>query len=121
MDLFAGARRDTIYVVDEVDGLAGRIHIHDIKTFINDPTLASIVIAADLTARSGTLGPAIAVHFVNNVIGILIVGTEGHLSGMALAVVPFGPDDTELMRYAMLIEVPMLLCMWLAARIAIRR
>lgn len=79
------------------------------------------VIAADLTARSGTLGPAIAVHFVNNVIGILIVGTEGHLSGMALAVVPFGPDNTELMRYAMLIEVPMLLCMWLAARIAIRR
>ena len=77
--------------------------------------------AADITARSGSLGPAIAMHFVNNIIGILIVGTPGHLSGLALSVVPFGPDNVELVRHALMIEMPALFCMWLAARVAIRR
>lgn len=77
--------------------------------------------AADITARSGSLGPAIAMHFVNNIIGILIVGTPGHLSGLALTVLPFGPDNTELVRQSMLVELPALLCMWLAARLAIKR
>lgn len=77
--------------------------------------------AADITARSGSLGPAIAMHFVNNIIGILIIGTPGHLSGLALSVLPFGPDNTELVRQSLMIELPSLLCIWLAARVAIRR
>ena len=77
--------------------------------------------AADITARSGSLGPAIAMHFVNNIIGILIVGTPGHLSGLALTVLPFGPEETDLVRQALMVELPILLCMWLAARLAIRR
>jgi membrane protease YdiL (CAAX protease family) len=77
--------------------------------------------AADITARSGSLGPAIAMHFVNNIIGILIVGTPGHLSGLALTVLPFGPDNIALVRQSMIVELPALLCLWLAARLAIRR
>jgi membrane protease YdiL (CAAX protease family) len=77
--------------------------------------------AADITARSGSLGPAIAMHFGNNIIGILIVGTPGHLSGLALTVLPFGPDNIALVRQSMIVELPALLCLWLAARLAIRR
>lgn len=79
------------------------------------------LVAADLTARTGSLGPAIAVHFVNNIVGVLIVGTPGHLSGLALMVVSFGPDNVALVRQSMMIELPVLLCMWLAARVALKR
>lgn len=79
------------------------------------------VAAADLTARSGSLGPAIALHFVNNVVAIMIVSMRDHWDGLALLHVPYGPQDVDLVRGALLIEGPILLCFWLAARIAIRR
>src|SRR5690606_23395048 len=40
--------------------------------------------AADLTARAGTLGPAIALHFMSNTSALLILSAEGTLSGLAL-------------------------------------
>lgn len=79
------------------------------------------VIAADLTARAGNLGPAIALHFVNNVVAIMIIAMPNSLDGLALLSLPYGPQDTEILRAALLIEGPILLCMWLTARIAIRR
>jgi CIC family chloride channel protein len=42
-------RGDTIYVVDGQGTLVGRIDLHDVKSFINDPSLSRVVIAADLT------------------------------------------------------------------------
>lgn len=79
------------------------------------------VVAADLTARSGSLGPAIALHFVNNVVAIMIVAMQHHWDGLALLHMPYGPQDTDLVRSALILEGPILLCFWLAARIAIRR
>jgi len=55
MDLLANRSSDTIYVLDAGSVLIGRIQLQDVKNFINDPTLSSVVIAADLTR------PAIAV------------------------------------------------------------
>ena len=52
MDKFTSTRRDTIYVVDGDGGLVGRINLHDIKLFLNDASLQSVVIAADLTRRA---------------------------------------------------------------------
>lgn len=49
MDLFANARRDSVYVVDAAGMLLGHIHLHDVKFYINDPTLSSLVIAGDLS------------------------------------------------------------------------
>lgn len=49
MEVVGNARRDTVYVLADDDHLLGRIHIHDVKYFINDPTLGSVVIAADLS------------------------------------------------------------------------
>jgi len=57
MDLFSSTRRDTVYVVDPMFTLTGRIHLHDVKYFINDPSLGSVVIAADLTRRAVTVTP----------------------------------------------------------------
>lgn len=79
------------------------------------------LVAADLTARSGSLGPAIALHFVNNVVAIMIVAMQHHWDGLALLHMPYGPQDTDHVRAALILEGPILLCFWLAARIAIRR
>lgn len=49
MALLGTHRGDTIYVVDADDALVGRIELQDVKNFLNDPSLTSVVIAADLT------------------------------------------------------------------------
>ncbi|WP_208349963.1 CPBP family intramembrane glutamic endopeptidase [Pseudaestuariivita rosea] len=78
------------------------------------------VIAADLTARAGNLGPAIAMHFINNFIGIAVFSAQGPLSGLALYVYPFGMDDPELRAFLPMQFLSMLVA-WLAACLAIRR
>jgi membrane protease YdiL (CAAX protease family) len=79
------------------------------------------ILMADLTARSGSLGPAIAVHFCNNVVAILITSMPDDLSGLALYVTPFGMEDTEALRAWLPVDFAMMLVSWLAARLAIRR
>ena len=76
---------------------------------------------ADLTARAGTLGPAIAVHLFNNVIALLLVALPGALSGLSLYLVPFDMSDTEAMRVWLTVDFATILVTWLAARLAIRR
>lgn len=77
--------------------------------------------AADLTARAGNLGPALALHFVNNVSAMMLSSMQGHWDGLSLFVLPFGPDAVEILQSLMPVEVLVILCSWLAARIAIRR
>jgi hypothetical protein len=79
------------------------------------------ILMADLTARSGSLGPAIAVHFCNNVAAILITSMPDDLSGLALYLTPFGMEDTEALRAWLPVDFAMMLVSWLAARLAIRR
>jgi CIC family chloride channel protein len=55
LDVFTNSRRDTVYVLDADDALLGHIHLHDVKNFINDPSLSSVVIAADLTRAVPTV------------------------------------------------------------------
>ncbi|MFP4237701.1 CPBP family intramembrane glutamic endopeptidase [Rhodosalinus sp.] len=76
---------------------------------------------ADVTARAGNLGPAIAMHFMNNVFPVAFTAMEGMLSGLALYTLPSPSADPDLLRMAMPVEAGMLLCSWLAARLAIRR
>jgi len=49
MKLLQSHRGDTIYVIGDGEALVGRIELQDVKAFLNDPTLTSVVIAADLT------------------------------------------------------------------------
>ena len=54
MDLLQTHRGDTIYVLGDDQGIVGRIELQDVKAFLNDPTLTSVVIAADLTRPAVT-------------------------------------------------------------------
>ena len=77
--------------------------------------------AADLTARAGNLGPALALHFLNNVVAMSFTSMEGHWDGLALFVLPFGPENVDALRATMPLEILLILCGWLTVRIAIRR
>lgn len=57
MGLLAARRGDTVYVQDEAGRVVGRIELQDVKNFLNDPSLTSVVIAADMTRPAVTARP----------------------------------------------------------------
>jgi hypothetical protein len=57
MGLLAARRGDTVYVQDEAGRVVGRIELQDVKTFLNDPGLTPVVIAADMTRPAVTAQP----------------------------------------------------------------
>ncbi|MEI6131072.1 MAG: SDR family NAD(P)-dependent oxidoreductase [Planctomycetota bacterium] len=57
MDLLANHRGDTLYVLDQHGALTGIIQLQDVKNFINDPSLRSVVIASDLTRPAISITP----------------------------------------------------------------
>ena len=79
------------------------------------------ILMADLTARAGSLAPAIAVHFVNNISAILIVSLPDNLSGLALYLAPFSMEDGAALTAWLPVDFAMMFVLWLAARVAIRR
>lgn len=87
------------------------------------------VLASDLTARSGTLGPALAFHLANNAFAFLLYGeADGPSSGFALFLFPaetleeaFETGGSGLFSAQILLEIGILFLMWLTARIALRR
>ncbi len=79
------------------------------------------LIAADLTARSGTLGLAWGLHFANNIFALTVVAPQGALSGLALYTTPFAADDAETMRGLLLADVVLLAVIWGLCRLALRR
>lgn len=77
------------------------------------------IAAADLTARTGTLGAAVAFHFANNATSVLLVALPGPVSGLALYTYPFGPADPEVMPL-LLVDLALIAVSWLAIRVALR-
>lgn len=76
------------------------------------------LVCADLTARSGTLDPALAVHFLNNIFAILVVASDDWLYGASLYVWPtYGAPWEPWIPY----EALVLLILWLTGRLALRR
>ncbi|MEM8538802.1 MAG: CPBP family intramembrane glutamic endopeptidase, partial [Pseudomonadota bacterium] len=78
------------------------------------------VAAADLTARSGTLGAALSLHFVNNTFAILFAAPHGDLDGIALYTFPLTLDAPGLAGTLLPLELLMTLCAWLCCRLALR-
>lgn len=74
------------------------------------------LMAADLTARSGTLGLAWGLHFANNFVALLVISPGGELSGLALYATPFGADDTGVMRWLLLGDLVLIGAIWLGCR-----
>jgi membrane protease YdiL (CAAX protease family) len=76
------------------------------------------LVCADLTARSGTLGPALAVHFANNIGALVILAADDWLYGAALFVWPtYGLAWEPFVPY----EALMLFTVWITARLALCR
>ncbi|MFC6688343.1 CPBP family intramembrane glutamic endopeptidase [Jhaorihella thermophila] len=79
------------------------------------------LLMADLTARAGTLGPAIAVHMFNNITSLLLFSTPGQLNGLALYLLPYDLSDSEGILPWLAVDFVSIILTWLAARVAIRR
>lgn len=79
------------------------------------------LLMADLTARAGTLGPAIAVHFANNITALLFMSVTETMNGLALYVSPNAVDDPALIRAWLPVDFASMVVFWLAARLALRR
>ncbi|WP_377194634.1 CPBP family intramembrane glutamic endopeptidase [Ruegeria meonggei] len=77
--------------------------------------------AADLTARAGTLGPAIALHFFNNIVALLFISLPDSLSGLALYLFPYDMSDTSVLRQWLYVDFAVMMISWLTARLALRR
>lgn len=83
-------------------------------------TFAFALAAGDITARAGTLGPALAMHFVNNFASLMLVGAAEQMQGMALYIIPVDMSDPSLWS-SFLLEGLLILISWLGARIVLRR
>ena len=85
--------------------------------------------ASDLTARAGTLGPALAFHLANNAFAFLLYGEAGGpSSGFALFLFApetmdetFAGDTASGLDWQLALELLLLGLMWLAARIGLKR
>lgn len=75
--------------------------------------------AADLTARTGSLGAAMGFHFTNNAFAFLLVTPIGNSSALALFLLPISLDDPAI-QSMWVAELGTLVCTWLAARVALR-
>lgn len=79
------------------------------------------LVAADLTARTGTLGAAWGLHFANNTIALLIFSSNEAMYGLALYTLPIGIEDPQAMRLLILFDMAILVVIWAACRIGLRR
>ncbi|MCT4685429.1 MAG: CPBP family intramembrane metalloprotease [Roseicyclus sp.] len=79
------------------------------------------VLAADLTARTGSLGAAWGFHFANNCVAILVVALDGPLSGLALYTVPMAEMSAAELRPALAMDMAVTLLTWGAIRLAVSR
>lgn len=77
--------------------------------------------AADLTAKTGSIGAAWGFHFANNVFALLLVSLDGPLSGLALYTTDFGPDAAEVLRPLILRDMGITALVWLVIRLALSR
>lgn len=78
------------------------------------------LIAADLTAVTGNLGAAWGLHFANNVIALVILATQGAMSGLARFVTPYAASDIEMFRTMILSNVIGLIVVWATLRMTLR-
>lgn len=75
--------------------------------------------AADLTARTGSIGAAWGFHFANNVAAVLVIALDGNLSGLALYVTPFGAEAVEILPPLILRDMATTVAIYAAIRFAL--
>ena len=78
------------------------------------------ILAADLTAVTGSIGAAWGFHFANNCVAILIVAMDGPLSGLALYIAPVLASDPSI-QPLIFMDMVTTLATWFAIRLAVTR
>ncbi|MEM9317651.1 MAG: CPBP family intramembrane glutamic endopeptidase [Pseudomonadota bacterium] len=79
------------------------------------------IMAADLTARTGSIGAAWGFHFINNALTLLLVTMDGPLSGLALFLIPDSSLPDGLFRLIVLRDAAIIAAIWLILRRVLRR
>lgn len=74
------------------------------------------LIAGDITARTGNLGAAIALHFANNFFAMVMLGETGRMDGLSLYTMPLDLTDGAMLAAQFVFTI----ALWLAARLALR-
>lgn len=77
--------------------------------------------AADLTARTGTLGAAMGMHFALNLPLVVLIATPGELSGLALMHDTSAWSEAPQSAIRLGFDLFYLWMIWMACRIAVRR
>ena len=72
--------------------------------------------AADLTARTGSLGAAWGFHFANNVAALVFVANAGGITGLALYETPYRLSEVEGAGWAILADVAIVTLGWALIR-----
>lgn len=93
----------------------------DLKWVIIFITFLIGLIAMDLTERTGSLGAAIGLHFVNNIFALLILSVNDSITGLARWVTPFSMGEMGPMKFALIIDIVFLLIVWRVVRWAVER
>lgn len=78
-------------------------------------------LAADLTARAGNLGPALAFHFANNLSAMFLVGLYGQLDGLSLYTIVINARDPAAVAPYLAVDSVSMGVSWLLARLILRR
>ncbi|WP_102110180.1 CPBP family intramembrane glutamic endopeptidase [Oceaniglobus roseus] len=79
------------------------------------------LVAADLTAQSGSLGAAWGFHFANNLIALVVLATKGTITGLALYTTPYEVSDEGALTELVLVDLAILLLAWGLVRRFVRR
>lgn len=74
------------------------------------------LVAADLTARTGSIGAAWGFHFANNTVALTLIATQGTLTGLALFQTPYDVADTTAMRASIPVDLAVMVVIWLLLR-----
>lgn len=78
------------------------------------------LLAADLTARTGTIGAAVGLHLATNVSAIFLVGLWGQLDGLALWNIVVNTRDLATLLPLLAVDLMALVVSWLVARLVLR-
>lgn len=74
------------------------------------------LIAADLTARTGSIGAAWGIHFANNFNGLALVATDGTITGLALFRTPYSAAAPDLLGWSIVPSFLLLAAAWYLTR-----
>ena len=76
------------------------------------------LVAADLTARTGSIGAAWGFHFANNLLAITVLATDGTITGLALYLTPYTADQVS--GVILLSDIVITALAWGACRLVLR-